>query len=96
MNDMTKLSFNAVPRTMTALNLTTDHTGVSNTDILNRAVQAYAGLTRMSLWQAFRALLIERAAVRRLANSLVKCETCGDSVLPRHLGEHARARHGDS
>lgn len=65
--DLTKVSFNASPNAMTALNTAADHANLSRTDTLNRAVQVYAGLTRLSLWQAFRLLLAERATVRGFA-----------------------------
>jgi hypothetical protein len=52
---------------MSALNLAADNSGLSRTDTLNRAVQVYAGITRLGLWSAVRMLLAERAAVRRFA-----------------------------
>jgi hypothetical protein len=69
MDNLTKVSFNAVPRAVTALEVVAEHAQLSRTDTLNRAIQAYAGITRMSLWQAFRLVLAERAALRRFANS---------------------------
>jgi hypothetical protein len=96
MTDLPKVRFYAAPRTMTALTVLTGRTGLTNTDTLNRATQAYASLTGLPLWQAVRVLLFERAAVRRLAASVTGCETCGDPMLPRELAEHARAAHGDS
>jgi hypothetical protein len=67
MSDLTKVSFNAVPKTLTALQSVVDRSVLNNTETLNRAAQAYAGLMGLSTWGAIRALLIERASFRRYA-----------------------------
>lgn len=74
-DELTKLSFNAHTRTMTALETTADYANLSRTDTLNRAIQVYADITRFSLWQALRVLLSERAVVRRFANSITEEES---------------------
>ena len=71
MSEPTKITFNAIPNAMTALNGAADHAKLNRTDTLNRAIQFYAALTRGSLWRAFRLLLVERANVRRFAGSVV-------------------------
>lgn len=43
-NDLTKLSFNAVPRAMAALELASERTGDNRTDTANRALQLYAAI----------------------------------------------------
>lgn len=67
MDDLTKVSFNAHPRAVTAINMAADHAQLPCTDILNRAVQVYAGIIELSWWAALRVLFAERVAVRRIA-----------------------------
>ena len=45
--ELTKVSANFVPRAMAALDLASQLTGDSRTDVLNRAVQVYAYLAKM-------------------------------------------------
>uniref|UniRef100_UPI003F491CA3 hypothetical protein n=1 Tax=Actinoplanes sp. CA-084688 TaxID=3239901 RepID=UPI003F491CA3 len=45
--DLTKISANFVPRAVAALDLAAELTNDSRTDVLNRAVQAYAYLAKM-------------------------------------------------
>jgi hypothetical protein len=46
--ELTKVSANFVPRAMHALDLASEITGDSRTDVLNRAVQVYAYLAQMT------------------------------------------------
>lgn len=72
MDDLTKITFNAVPRAVTALSLAANNAGLNRTDTLNRAIQVYSGLTRFGLWKAIRVLLAERATVRRFSKQATK------------------------
>jgi hypothetical protein len=65
--DLTKVSFNANSKSMTALETAADNAGLNRTDTLNRAVQIYAMVTTSSLWHAFAVLMAERSNVRRFA-----------------------------
>jgi hypothetical protein len=64
---LTKVSFNALPRTVTAMDLAADAAGLSRTDTLNRAIQLYAATAHGSLWTAIRIIRLERATLRRFA-----------------------------
>lgn len=50
---LTKISFNATARTVAAMDYAAERHGISATDVLNRAMQLYAGLvaagTRQSI-----------------------------------------------
>jgi hypothetical protein len=47
-SELTKVSANFVPRAMAALDLASEITGDSRTDVLNRAVQVYAYFAKMT------------------------------------------------
>lgn len=64
---LTKVSFNAIPKTMAALEVASDRASISRTDTLNRAVLIYEATTGLSWWRAVWLLFIERATVRRFA-----------------------------
>lgn len=83
-DNLIKVSFNATGRAVAALQSAADHANLSRTDTLNRAVQVYAGITRLSLWQAIRLVLAERATVRRFAAEQGGqwCEICEQEIQP--------------
>ena len=97
-DDFTEISFNAVPRAITAMELAAENAGLSRTDTLNRAIQLYAAITRRPLWTALRIVWRERATVRRFAAE-PRCQepTCPDYGDPDFgeatcLAEHAEHR----
>lgn len=65
--DLTKVSFNAMPRTVIALESAAERAGINRTDTLNRAVQVYAFAIGLSWWRVIWMLASERATVRRFA-----------------------------
>jgi hypothetical protein len=65
--ELTKVSFNAIPRAVTAMELAATNAGLSRTDTLNRAIQLYAAVTRRPLWTALRIVCRERATLRQFA-----------------------------
>lgn len=64
---LTKVSFSAIPRAVAAMELTAEYAGLSRTDTLNRAIQLYAAIIGLSPWQALLLVWRERATLRRFA-----------------------------
>lgn len=93
-DDFTKISFNAIPRAVTAMELAADNAGLTRTDTLNRAIQLYAAVTGRPLWTALLIVWRERANLRRFAAEDARARLAAGSTEVRqaHTEETPDAR----
>lgn len=62
-----KVSFNALPRAVTAMDRAAANTGLTRTDALNRAIQLYAAITGLGFWASVRLVWREMNTLRQFA-----------------------------
>lgn len=67
--ELTKISYNATPRTLAAVELVSDRSGLTKTEAANRGLQIYAALMYRHWWSAVKILRRERKDLHALAHN---------------------------